>query len=143
MNNKENMQNDFLQTMNEKLKSELLDILPEDHEAVKVIQSAPCGQITSEMMEWLHPASSQEASGTDFASQLSKTGCGEYLAYRPAPFQPLRLLSSPGPRSGKWRQRTATWQYRQPCSHVPADHREEWPDSTGYCRFRPPARLSR
>lgn len=51
MSNKENMQNDFLQAMNEKLKSELLDILPEDHKAVKVIQSAPYGQITSEMID--------------------------------------------------------------------------------------------
>lgn len=45
------MQNDFLHAMNEKLKSELLDILPADHEAVKAIRSAPCGQLTSEMME--------------------------------------------------------------------------------------------
>ncbi|HCL5348201.1 TPA: hypothetical protein N3A45_001458 [Salmonella enterica subsp. salamae serovar [1],40:z35:e,n,x,z15] len=50
MSNKENMQDNCLQAMNEKLKSELLDILSEDHEAVKAIQSAPCGQITSEMM---------------------------------------------------------------------------------------------
>ncbi|EEJ4190059.1 hypothetical protein CSO23_001401 [Salmonella enterica subsp. diarizonae] len=40
-----------MQAMNEKLKSELLDILPEDHEAVKAIRSAPYGQITSEMMD--------------------------------------------------------------------------------------------
>ncbi|EAM6080574.1 hypothetical protein CDJ04_08055 [Salmonella enterica] len=51
MNNKENMQNDFLHAMNEKLKSELLDILPADHEAVKSIRSAPSGQLTSEMMD--------------------------------------------------------------------------------------------
>ncbi|ECJ7363590.1 hypothetical protein CEK77_21550 [Salmonella enterica] len=51
MSNKERMQDDFLQEMNEKLKSELLDILPEDHEAVKAVRSAPRGQITSEMMD--------------------------------------------------------------------------------------------
>lgn len=51
MINKENMQENFLHSMNEKLKSELLDILPENHEAVRAIRSAPFGQITSEMMD--------------------------------------------------------------------------------------------
>lgn len=51
MNDQEILQAEFLQAMNEKLKLELLDILPEDHEAVSVIRSAPFGQITSEMMD--------------------------------------------------------------------------------------------
>ncbi len=51
MNDQEILQAEFLQAMNEKLKLELLDILPEDHEAVRAIRSAPFGQITSEMMD--------------------------------------------------------------------------------------------
>ncbi|ECT8547637.1 TPA: hypothetical protein ACWV7L_003321 [Salmonella enterica subsp. enterica serovar Muenchen] len=51
MNDQEILQAEFLQAMNEKLKLELLDILPEDHEAVSAIRSAPFGQITSEMMD--------------------------------------------------------------------------------------------
>lgn len=51
MNDQEILQAEFLQAMNEKLKSELLDLLPENHEAVSAIRSAPFGQITSEVMD--------------------------------------------------------------------------------------------
>ncbi|EGQ5166149.1 hypothetical protein V8G39_005225 [Salmonella enterica] len=51
MNDKEILQADFLRAMNEKLKAELLDILPGDHAATKAVQSSPDGRITTEAMD--------------------------------------------------------------------------------------------
>ncbi|EAP2667975.1 hypothetical protein GCR96_23495 [Salmonella enterica] len=50
MNDTERLYADFLQIMNEKIKSELLNIFPETHAAAKAIQSDPYGRITSETL---------------------------------------------------------------------------------------------
>lgn len=51
MNDKEILQAEFLRAMNEKLKAELLDILPEDHATTKAVRSSPAGRITTETMD--------------------------------------------------------------------------------------------
>ncbi|EDX0006177.1 hypothetical protein GT078_004111 [Salmonella enterica] len=50
MNDKEILRAEFLRAMNEKLKAELLDILPEDHAATNAVRSSPADCITSETM---------------------------------------------------------------------------------------------
>ncbi|EGP0394279.1 hypothetical protein IV599_001149 [Salmonella enterica] len=51
MNDTERLYADFLQIMNEKFKSELLNIFPETHAAANAIQSDPYGRITSETLD--------------------------------------------------------------------------------------------
>ncbi|EAA6923674.1 hypothetical protein G4Y60_22655 [Salmonella enterica subsp. enterica] len=51
MNDKEILQTEFLRSMNEKLKAELLDILPADHATTKAVRSSPTGCITTETMD--------------------------------------------------------------------------------------------
>ncbi|ELJ5527538.1 hypothetical protein RS321_001595 [Salmonella enterica] len=50
MNDKEILQAEFLRAMNEKLKAELLDILPDEDAATNAVRSSPAGCITSETM---------------------------------------------------------------------------------------------